>query len=242
MKEMTNDNAFKIFNFLPIIYTDEVKIYLEYLWNSFNCLEKQEDISRSFSIFPFYLLFILTVQYKVLRISKYYEKEYHLLTPKLSISKYAKDLMSHNTIKNSDFPQGIKAFKVSYCREKEIFRYLNIIQPSGELCAEGEKFVTIRNNYAHASGNIENDIDLRIEDYLIYLEKLQKVTDTTLNVRTCENLRRIARERGDSFQYNHLFTLILETECLTNEDFKNGPLNKFYWNNPSIAELVHIDT
>jgi len=241
MKEMTNDKAFKIFGFLPIIYTDEVKVYLEYLWNSFNCLEKQGDISRSFSIFPFYLLFILAIQYKVLRISKYYEKDYHSLTRKLGVSKYVRDLMNRNTI-GGDFPQGIKAFTVSYCNEKKIFEYLDIIEPSGELCEEGKKFVGMRNNYAHASGNIENEIDLRIEDYLLYLERLQKVVDTTLNGRAQKNLRRISKERGESFKYNNLFTLILETECLTKEDFRNGPLNKFYWDNPSISELVHIDS
>lgn len=241
MKEMTNDNAFKIFDYLPIVYTNEVKTYLEYLWNSFNCLEKQEDISRSFSILPFYLIFILAVQYKVLRISKYYGDEYSSLTNKLKIGKEVKKLMSENVLEE-EFPQGLKAFTVSSCNEKRMFEYLDIIETSGKLCAEGKKFVVIRNNYAHASGNIENEIDLRIEDYLVYLGKLQKVVDTTINVKTQKNLRRIAKERGESFKYNNLFTLILETECLTKEDFRNGPLNKFYWDNPSISELVHIDS
>lgn len=237
---MTNDKAFKIFDSLPIVYTDSVKIYLEYLWNSFNCLEKQEDISRSFSIFPFYLLFILAIQYKVLRISKYYEVDYHLITDSLSVSKYTKVLMNANTM-NEDFPQGVKAFTVSYCNEKKMFEYLRIIDPSGKLCTEGRNFVGMRNNYAHASGNIENEIDLRIEDYLNYLEKLQQVVDVTLNEKSKKKLEKVAKERGDSFKHNHLFTLLLETECLTKEDFRNGPLNKFYWENPSISEIVHID-
>jgi hypothetical protein len=241
MKEVMNDKAFKIFDSLPIVYTNDVKLYLEYLWNSFNCLEKQEDISRSFAIFPFYLLFILAIQYKVLRISKYYEEDYHLMTDNLRVSKYTKDLMNENTMKEN-FPQGAKVFTVSYCKERKIFEYLDIVEPSGELCAEGKKFVGMRNNYAHASGNIENEIDFRIEDYLSYLEKLQKVVDNTLNLKTQRNLKKFARQRGDSFKYNHTFTLILETECLTKEDFRNGPLNRFYWDNPSISELVHIDS
>lgn len=240
MKEVINDKAFKIFDSLPIIYTNEVKTYFEYLWNSFNCLEKQEDISRSFAIFPYYLLFILAIQYKVLRISKYYEDEYHLITDQLKIGNDTKNLMNANIMKD-EFPQGPKAFAVSYCKEKKIFEYLQIIQPSGELCTEGKSFVEMRNNYAHASGNIENEIDLRIEDYLYYLKRLQQVIDITLNEKTKKKLEKIAKDRGDSFQYNHLFSILLELECLTKEDFRNGPLNKFYWENPFISEIVHID-
>ena len=63
------ENAQEIFDYLPINRSKLEADYIDHLWNVFIALDNAENSARPFVMMPFHLLFMLALQYKVLRIA-----------------------------------------------------------------------------------------------------------------------------------------------------------------------------
>ena len=70
------EDAQEIFEYLPIRRNTTENDYIDHLWQAFSALSQTETTARPFAVMPFHLLFMLALQYKVLRISKEQKEKY----------------------------------------------------------------------------------------------------------------------------------------------------------------------
>jgi hypothetical protein len=155
-----------IFDYLPIRRETPENDYIEHLWQAFSALDVGESAAQSFSIMPLHLLFMLAIQYKVLRIYKE-QKEKYILAMITKNPRNGEDGMLA--------PESPLA--VAFLGESEIVDLLKIAGLSSEDARDIKKsIIRYRNDkIAHAKGYIEQDIETKLAEYLDRLESLQKV-------------------------------------------------------------------
>ena len=157
-------DVLNIFDYLPVRSDDDNGEYIEHLWQAFLSLESTTPSAQPFSMMPFHLLFMLAVQYKVLRIYKELPREYELASI-LIRDDIHKDLLK---------PQVPKT--IALLGESEIVHFLRIADLSRSE-AKGIVTSTIRyrnKKIAHATVNIESDPIIKIKEYLRNLEVVQR--------------------------------------------------------------------
>lgn len=170
------EDAREIFEYLPIEAGSE-NLYIQHLWGAFEALIEKDEPIRAFSILPFHLLFMLAVQYKVYRISAYKKEDYleKLKSCKLYDSGH-KEVLEKNppTLdENKNIPSSCSVRNLSFLPEGRIFDFLRIINLDDDSVNKAKGLVDIRGAYAHANGNIEEDIEVRINEYLEILRAVQ---------------------------------------------------------------------
>src|SRR3972149_1818590 len=170
------EDAREIFDYLPIEPGAE-SLYIRHLWGAFEALIEQEEPIRAFSILPFHLLFMFAVQYKVYRISAYKKEDY---LEKLGTCRFydsgQKEVLKINSPvadKNGNIASSCSARNLSFLPENRIFDFLRIINCDDITIEKAKQLVEIRGTYAHANGNIEEDIEVRINEYLEILRAVQ---------------------------------------------------------------------
>lgn len=171
------EDAQKIFDYLPIEAGQE-SIYIQHLSGAFQTLIKEDTPIREFAIIPFHLLFMFAIQYKVYRISAYKQNDY------LEILKKCKlyDKGHEQVLKNNSPIIGQNGYVSSNCSvknlslipEKQIFDFFKIINVGDNILKKAKDLVTIRGTYAHANGNIEENIEEIIGKYINVLQEVQK--------------------------------------------------------------------
>lgn len=70
--------AQEIFDYLPINKSKPEADYIDHLWNAFVAFDNTDNSARPFIMMPFHLLFMLALQFKVLRISRERKSDYDL--------------------------------------------------------------------------------------------------------------------------------------------------------------------
>lgn len=78
-KSSFTEGAEKIHEYLPINRNPQENQYILHLWDAFITLNGLADDGVGFSIMPYHLLFMLSLQYKVLRILGRHRKECELV-------------------------------------------------------------------------------------------------------------------------------------------------------------------
>ncbi len=154
----------EIFDYLPIRRDTTENDYINHLWEAFSSLNKDEAEPNPFAVMPFHLLFMLAIQYKILRIYREEKDKYELAL----------------TIKNPrNGAEGILApespHAIAFLGETEIIDLLKIVGLT-KIDARSIKksIITYRNDkIAHAKGYIEQDIEAKIVEYFDWLEKTQ---------------------------------------------------------------------
>src|SRR3990167_9862545 len=73
------ERAIEIHDYLPMARSTAEHDYILHLWDIFLTLDTFGESGRGFSIMPFHIMFMLALQYKILRISKVYSKECNLV-------------------------------------------------------------------------------------------------------------------------------------------------------------------
>ncbi len=155
-----------IFDYLPIRRNTPENNYVNHLWQSFSVLEESETLARPFSMMPFHLLFMLAIQYKVLRIYKEQKEKYELALTTKNPRDEEKDILA---------PESPLA--IAFLGESEIVDFLKIAGlPADDARNIKKSIIRYRNDkIAHAKGYIEPDIDTKIAEYFDWLEALQSV-------------------------------------------------------------------
>ncbi len=156
------EDAQEIFDYLPIRRDTPENDYIDHLWQAFTTLDGGEAVARPFAVMPFHLLFMMALQYKILRISREKRAEYELV---FTIDRGRE----REAVLN---PESV--FDVALLNERTIPDLLKLIGLDGEAIKQIKELIDNRNdNLAHAKGGIESEPEMRIEEYLTCLRTIQ---------------------------------------------------------------------
>ena len=156
-------DVLNIFDYLPVRSDEDNGEYIEHLWQAFLSLGSVPSSARPFSIMPFHLLFMLAVQYKVLRIYKELPREYELA---FTLTRNV-----HKDLLKPEVPRAI-----ALLGESEIVNFLRI----ADLSTNDAKRIiasTVRyrnEKIAHATVQVEENPVNKIREYLRNLEVIQR--------------------------------------------------------------------
>ncbi len=200
------EDAQEIFEYLPIRRNTAENDYIDHLWQAFSALGQTDTTARPFAVMPFHLLFMLALQYKVLRISKEQKEKYDLAMTTKNPRDEEKDILA---------PESPLA--IAFLGESEVVDFLKIAGLSADDARSIKKsIVRYRNDkIAHAKGYIEQNIETKLTEYFGWLEKLQtayKSMNQEVAARWIEEV-----EAGDNME-QFLETHFLDS-CFSPRDF-----------------------
>jgi len=231
------ENAYEILNYLPIDANDLEKIYINnHLFAAFQVVNEEDEPVRAFSILPFHLLFMFSIQYKVYRISAYKKEEYLEVLNFCNLrDKGNKEVLEQNppiASSNGNIPNTCSVRNLSLIPEKQIFDFFTIINVDQETIESAKELVRIRSTYAHANGNIEEDIEDKIEEYLKVLRTIQlrmlEVNKNTQNwideIEEGESLEdffkvRFLQSQFSPYDFGDVISTLLESDKLDEEQW-----------------------
>ena len=160
------EDAQKIFDYLPIEAGSLEQEYIQYLWETFSVLDNTETSTRSFSIMPFHLLFMMGIQYKVVQISKFY----------IEVSDMFFTIAGGRD-RNVLLSKQRSVFDIALINERTIVEVFTTIQLDPKIIKEYKTLIDERNNnLAHAKGGKEINIEEKIDKYINILDSVQKST------------------------------------------------------------------
>lgn len=229
------ENAYEVFKYLPIEQTEE-SVYIQHLWGSFELLNKSDEPVKAFSLLPFHLLFMFAVQYKVYRLSAYDNAKYiQILSRCYANAGNRKQLEINAPIRNNDgiILSECSVKNLSLIKEKELFDFLEIIDCDRLIIDKAKLLVESRGNYAHANGQIEEDVNTRIDEYLEILQHIQgkisginnQIFELDENIQEFDDIEEYIVEtfRDNQFSqkdFGSVIQKILESELLTFEQWE----------------------
>jgi hypothetical protein len=204
--------SYAIFDYLPINKRSaNEQDYITYLWDSFLVLSSTEnEAANKFSIFPFHMLFMVSLYYSTLKIAKNMPVEY-------SHALLLLQCRNKETLYNPTNP-----FNLGVIKERSIMNMFNLVDAPPALISIAKKLVDTRNDLAHVSGISESDFESKIRTYLTVLEGIQELFATINNDIAEKWISKI--EPGESgVEY---IDIHLAEEYLCPADMQNGKLSK----------------
>jgi len=200
------EDAQEIFEYLPIRRNTTENDYIDHLWQSFSTLSQTDTTARPFAVMPFHLLFMLALQYKVLRIYKEQKEKYDLAMTTKNPRDGEKDILA---------PESPLA--IAFLGESEVVDFLKIAGLSADDARSIKKsIIRYRNDkIAHAKGYIEQDVETKLTEYFGWLEKLQIAYQSMNREVAARWIEEI--EAGDNME-QFLETHFLDS-CLSQRDF-----------------------
>ena len=158
------EDAQEIFEYLPIRRDKTENEYIDHLWQVFSVLDQTDTNARPFAVMPFHLLFMLSIQYKILRIA--------------STHKQATDLFFTGVggrDKDQLLSEQRSVFDMALIKERTIADIFQLINLSPKVIKIFKDLVDDRNNtFAHAKGGIGQDIEKKIKEYIDIIDNVQK--------------------------------------------------------------------
>lgn len=158
------EDAQEIFDYLPINKNSVEEEYVNYLWNALVSLDSGDQEGIPFLIMPFHLLFMLSIQYKILRIFKYKKEQYQsafLLYPPRDGEK---ELLNPESV-----------FTMGLLEESKMVNIFKIINVSDSIIGSIKSLIKNRNeNLAHAKGGIERNLEDRVLEYINIMKQIQQ--------------------------------------------------------------------
>lgn len=207
------DEAAKIFDFLPINKTQTLEEdYIEHLWSSFTELYLGAIEAQPFAVMPFHLLFMVSLQYKILRIYSTHRDKYHTAFT-----------MEHPRDNELDILNPQSVFTIGFLSESKIIDLLKLSTIKPNLLSKMKSLIKNRNeNLAHAKGGIELNLDQKIGHYLKCLNELQS-SFLTLNDKVAKLWWQEIHQGQEGANF---IDLHLAEEYLCPEDMQHGKLLK----------------
>lgn len=206
------EDAVKILDYLPIRASESEIGYISHLWSCFSKIynENENEVStKSFSIMPFHILFMLALQYKVLRIKNQRYGQYEE-----RVKKYPKKKEVENQLLNTT-----SVYDLGLISETSLCGFLNIIRVSETIIQKIKNLIFHRNDaIAHAKGGFIFEVDEKISVYLDCLLQVQKCMEILNNEIAESWLMEIEIEEDlEDFKERKLATSYI---CI--EDFNSG--------------------
>ena len=215
----------EILDYLPINQSRPEADYIEHLWDAFEALDAL-DVTKSkgrpFAMMPFHLLFMLALQFKVLRISREQRSDYDLAFTMESPREDERAILNPGS-----------AFDLGLLKESKLIDLLKIVGMNPERVREIKFLVRNRNdNLAHAKGGIEQDPNERIDQYLGALRDLQPLF---LPHNDCVAERWLSEITNDDDLGSYLDIRLPDSQlCLA--DFRTGQLTVFGFDEDALFE------
>lgn len=160
------EDAQEIFDYLPIRRDTPENDYINHLWQAFSTLDGGEAVARPFAMMPFHLLFMVALQYKVLRIYKEQKEKYELALTTKNPRDEEKDILAPES-----------PLSIAFLGESEVVDFLKIAGLSTDDARSiKQSIIRYRNDkIAHAKGYIEPNLETKISEYFGWLGTLQNV-------------------------------------------------------------------
>lgn len=160
------EDAQEIFDHLPVRQNEIEARYIRHLWLAFeNLSNSQEKDVRAFAVAPFHLLFMLSLQYKGMRL---YIRRHELYAR----HKVIMDLEVRR--RKAQAPTSV--FDLALISESPLADIFSTVGVSAEILTAIKERVRERNDgFAHAKGAIEEDLESKIELYLTILRSMPDV-------------------------------------------------------------------
>lgn len=156
--------AQKILQYLPIRRIEAENNYIEHLLGALRALDEGEDHVRGFAILPLHLLFLLAIQYKILRIATEQRERYSLSITLKNPKNGQEDILAPTS-----------PFMLGFFGESELADLCKIVGLGKEGIRCIKELVRYRNdNLAHAKGYVESNPDDKVSEYLEVLSMLQQ--------------------------------------------------------------------
>jgi len=207
LAEQAND----IFNYLPIARNTTEDEYIEHLWDAFTTLDTMGDSGRGFSIMPFHLLFILALNYKVLRIAKFKKTTYK--------NTFLLQYLNDEAI---ELPNPKSVYTLGLLEESKMANLFKIIGVKNDLVGQIKALIKNRNdNLGHPKGGIEPNIEKRIGEYLNIFSKIQPYFDD-INNKVAKKWVKVMEPGEAGVQYIQLH---LAEEYICPVDMQSGELS-----------------
>lgn len=206
------EHAIEIHDYLPVDRDPIAHNYILYLWDSFITLDTLGEAGRGFSIMPFHVLFMLALQYKILRITKVFSKECNLVF--CTAGARCKDQLV-------DPKKSV--FDLALLNERTLPELFKLINLDDDIIKQIKNLVDYRNDkLAHPKGGIEDDPDGKIELYLDILKNIQSCM-LALNDGVAEKWLSEMELEVAGIEY---IDLHLAAECLCPADMQQGKLSQ----------------
>lgn len=206
------DDAQEIFDYLPIRANQVEQEYIDHLWSAFTLLS---EASHSFAIMPFHLLFMLSLQYKALRIAKHHVKASTLFFHGVGGRKKQEIICDNPSV-----------FSLSLIHESTLPEIFQLIESKRATIQNIKDIVKSRNKtFAHASGVVQPNLESDIDEYILSLSEIQKCC-VDLNDAVSEKIAEQVESSEEAIK--NTIEMFLGPEHLTNEDFRQGGLIAFY--------------
>lgn len=206
------EEAQNIFEYLPIRRDTPENDYINHLWQAFIMLDEGDEIARPFAVMPFHLLFMLTLQYKILRIAKVHKQASDLFFSGVG-GRNREQLLSEQK----------SVFVIALINEKTVCEVFQLLSLDHGVIKKIKDLIEERNdNLAHAKGGIEPDPEGKISDYI---EILQEIQESMLELNN-EVAEKWLSEMGPGETGVEYIELHLAEENLCPADMQQGKLAK----------------
>lgn len=208
------EDSYEIFEYLPIRVNTSEDEYIKHLWDAYVSLDSSGGPGRSFSVMTFHLLYMLALQYKLIRIYTEMPEKYN--TAFIAYSGRDKE----SIIK----PESV--FDIGLLAERTIPDLFKIIDIDDAVIRDAKKLIDNRNdNLAHAKGGIEQNPEEKISEYLLSLRSIQNYCDYLNNIVADKwSLRIKENSIQDSELQNFIESQLLDSH-LCPADFRTGKLS-----------------
>ena len=158
------DDALELVDYLPMSFkTEEETDYIESLWQSFINNYENEDYHSA--VMSFHMLFMSFVYCVLWKIKNHMPDD----VEKIAIG-FGKD--TENRITKMESPYAFSAIP-----ERSVFRFLRLIECGNDKIGMYAKLVDVRNDIAHADGNVhfrtQTSIDGQIRETLRATDEIQ---------------------------------------------------------------------
>ncbi len=213
------EEAQKIFDFLPLKRTVLEEEYASHLWEAFSFLSQNETKTNSYCLMPFHLLFMMSVQNKIQRISNEMNSE------------YCKIMTIYKHPKKNDLLHPASLFTLSLFEEKTMVDLFSILGLEEHIKRDFKELINFRNDVlGHASSIVPSDAEKRINKYFIVLEGIQKRFEQLNNNLAQEWKKEHRQKKFKEFSNIEFIDIKLPNSGLCSVDFKDGLLFKEFGN------------
>ncbi len=211
------EDAYEIFEYLPIRVNTSEDEYIKHLWDAFVSLDSSSGPGRSFSIMTFHLLYMLALQYKLIRI--YSEMP----------AKYKTAFIAYSSRDKESIIKPESVFDNALLAERTIPDLLRIFYISDDVIRDAKKLIDNRNdNLAHAKGGIDQNPEEKISEYLSNLRSVHEQCKNLNNsVADCWLSKIKENDIQESELQNFIESQLLDSR-LCPADFKTGKLSSAF--------------
>jgi hypothetical protein len=216
------EEAQEIFEYLPLSKNEAEANYIAHLWDAFKVVAESKSAGQPFVVMPFHLLFMLSLQYKALRVAKLFPAAGEVFFAGVGGREGKEKLLN----------SARSVFDLAFINERTLPELLRLVGVDAQEISSIKKLIDDRNNnLAHAKGGIDADPENRIQQYLDVLKRLQ----ASFLQQNDEVAQKWLCDLTDEDDLAEFVSIRRSENQLCPADFKSGMLLLFNCDSPEIS-------